>query len=167
MIAAPSRIVAKRRYSLLISTSTFPPRPDDPYPRFVFDLAAALTCHAKITVLTPSLPGIPKRERWGALDIVRFDYFWPSRLQRLAHGNGMRDNLRGSTLAKAQVVPLLLAQALQLRNLIRSKSIDIVNSHWMVPQGLTTAWVKSMGVPFRHVLHIHAADVYLLQEGCG
>jgi glycosyltransferase involved in cell wall biosynthesis len=32
----------------------------------------------------------------------------------------------------------------------------------MVPQGLTTAWARGRRPRFRHVLHVHAADVYLL-----
>jgi glycosyltransferase involved in cell wall biosynthesis len=40
----------------------------------------------------------------------------------------------------------------------------VVNAHWIVPQGLTAAWALGKRRKAKLVLHIHAADVYLLRR---
>lgn len=147
----------------LISTSTFPLPTEEGIPRFVFDLACALTAECRVTVLAPDAPGAPRVEAKGAVDIRRFTYFLPRRQQRLAYGNGMRNNLR-SHFVKLQVPTFLLSQARALRQAIRELDIDVVNSHWLVPQGLTSARVLGSRRRVVHVLSVHAADVYLLDR---
>jgi glycosyltransferase involved in cell wall biosynthesis len=149
---------------VLISSSTFPIRPDDGLPRFVYDLGEALAARCVVTSLVPAAPGAPGRERMGGVEVRRFTYFLPPGLQRLAYGNGMRDNLRVSLLARLQPPPFVVAQAWATRSLCVSQSIDVVNSHWMIPQGLSTALARGRRPRFGHVLTVHAADVYMLRS---
>ena len=150
-----------RRLRALVTTSTFPVDEGDGVPRFVQDLARALAAHADVTVLAPDAPGARRSEVVGGVRVKRFSYFRPRSLQRLALGHGMRENLRASWLAKAQVPAFLAAQAAATRSLIREEAIEVVNAHWIVPSGLTSAWAcRTRGVPL--VLQVHAGDVYLL-----
>jgi hypothetical protein len=125
---------------ILISTSTFPHELDAGLPRFVNDLAEALSELMEVTVLAPDSPGAAKTEQVAKVDVRRFTYFRPRRLQRLALGQGMRDNLRASWLARVQVPAYLAKQAFETRRLIRRGGFDLVFAHWIVPQGLTAAW---------------------------
>ena len=138
-----------RPLRVLITTSTFPIHLDDGHPRFIYDLADALAAHAEVTVLAPDSPDAVRRERMGALDVHRFSYFPLRNLQRLALGRGMRDNLRASWLARFQVPLYLLRQALAIRALVRRLRIDVVNAHWLVPQGLTAAWARGRRPRFK------------------
>lgn len=151
---------------ILVSSSTFPVHLGDGTPRFVYDLAESLAEHAEVTVLAPDAPGALQNERLGSVDVRRFSY-WPCRdRQQLAAsaGRGMRDNFRQSWLARVQLPCFLYRQARVLRSLVRRERIDVVNAHWLIPQGLTTAWALR-GLPdVRLVLHIHAGDVYLLRN---
>lgn len=149
---------------VVISTSTFPIRASQSQPRFVGDLAEELSKHCPLTVLAPGYSGMSNKERHGRVDVRRFTYFHPSGWQRLAYGNGMRQNLRESALAWLQVVPFLCSQFYALRRLVSAESIDVVNSHWMIPQGLSAALVRACGCRFGHVLSVHAADVYMLAK---
>ncbi len=149
---------------LLVSSSTYPLRPDDGIPRFVHDLAEALAERCPVFALAPDAPGVPRRQRLGRVEVRRFRYFWPPSAQRLAYGHGMRDNLRASWLARLQPPSLLLAQALATHRLAREEGIDHVNSHWLVPSGLATALARGARPRFGHLLTVHAADVYLLQR---
>lgn len=151
---------------ILVTTSTFPVKTDDGIPRFILDLALALSHYADVTVLAPDAPGAALRERLGNVEVQRFSYFWPRSRQRLAISNqgGMRDNMRGSLLAKIQFPLFLLRQAANLRRLVYQRSFDVVNAHWLVPQGLTAAWVLRGSHDVKLVLHVHAGDVYLLQK---
>lgn len=148
---------------LLISTSTFPLRDGDGLPRFVYDLAEALTARADVAVLAPGAPGAAAHETMGALDVHRFTYFRPAGWQALAYGEGMRQNFRASAAAKLQPGPFLWRQARALRRLVHTHRADVVNAHWLFPQGLTAAWVRGR-TPFRHVLSVHAGDIYLLEK---
>jgi glycosyltransferase involved in cell wall biosynthesis len=148
---------------VLISSSTFPLRPSDGLPRFVYDLAEELTSHCEVAALVPHAPGAPLAERMGNVDVRRFVYFLPTRWQSLAYGSGMRDNLRGSWLAKLQPLPFVVAQARAIRGIVRERGIEIVNSHWLVPQGISAALARRGAVRFGHVVTVHAADVYLLR----
>jgi glycosyltransferase involved in cell wall biosynthesis len=149
---------------ILISTSTFPHELDAGLPRFVNDLAEALSELMEVTVLAPDSPGAAKTEQIAKVDVRRFTYFRPRRLQRLALGQGMRDNLRASWLARVQVPAYLAKQAFETRRLIRRGGFDLVFAHWIVPQGLTAAWAvgRTRRVPL--VLHVHGGDAYLLKE---
>ena len=149
---------------VLISASTFPLHPDDGLPRFVLDLAQALTPGCEVTALVPDAPGVARRERLGEVEVRRFTYFRPRRLQALAYGHGIRDNLRGSLWAKLQPPPFVWMQTRATRALVRSEGIEVVNSHWLIPQGLSTALARGSSGRFRHVLSVHAGDVYMLRR---
>lgn len=150
---------------VLLTSSTFPVALDDGIPRFIYDLAEAIGKRVDVTVLAPGAPGAAREEKLGSVDVRRFTYFWPRRLQMLALGQGMRDNLRGSWLARLQVPGFLLRQALSTRALARQRDVDVVNAHWIVPGGLTAAWARGRKRRrFRLVLHVHAGDVFLLQR---
>lgn len=149
--------------SVLITTSTFPYRQGDGQARFVLDLATALSEQASVTVLAPHATGAHTRERIGSVTVRRYRYFFPGSAQRLSYGVGMRHNLEQSWLARIQVPFLVVAQLLATVSAVLLLKPSVINAHWLVPQGLTTAVVSRLfGVPM--VLHAHAADVYFLRR---
>ena len=76
----------------------------------------------------------------------------------------MSEKFRGSLLAKMQLPPFLLRQAAALRRIVRRDEIDVVNAHWIIPQGLTSVWALRGLDRVKLVLQIHAGDVYLLNR---
>jgi glycosyltransferase involved in cell wall biosynthesis len=147
---------------VLLTTSTFPLEPADGTPRFVLDLAEALSAHCGVTVLAPGAPGARAVERWGEVSVVRFAYFRPEAWQRLAYRDGIDTNLRRSWLARVQAAPFVLAEAAAVRRLVAREAIDVVNSHWIVPQGLAAALARGRGRRFPHVVSLHGGDVHAL-----
>ena len=147
---------------VLLTTSTFPLAPDDGTPRFVLDLAQSLAASCPVTVLAPGAPGTAARERWGDVSVVRFAYFRPQAWQRLAYADGIEVNLRQSWLARLQAAPFVLAQARAVRRLVERERVDVVNSHWIVPQGLAAALARGRGRRFAHVVSLHGGDVHAL-----
>lgn len=131
-------------------------------PRFVYDLADALGRYAHVVVLAPDAPGAKRRERMGSVDVRRFRYFLPASLQRLALGRGMPDNLGRSWLARFQVPWFLLRQTMETRRLVDEERIDVINAHWLLPQGLTAAWARRGRRTARLVLHAHGGDAHTL-----
>lgn len=146
---------------VLIATSTFPLDPHDGSARFILDLAASLSSSTEVMVLAPHAPGAQRRERIGRVHIRRFRYAFPPSFQRLAYGPGMTANIDRSLVARLQVPLLLLSQFWAMMTCCIRWRPDVVNSHWLVPSGFTAALLKKV-LGFKHVLHVHAADVYFL-----
>lgn len=147
---------------ILVFASTFPNSElDGSRPRFIYDLAEALGAHADVAALVPHHPGAPFRERMGSVDVRRFRYWWPASAEALTPN--MRQRMQTSLLARMQVPFFFAAQLLGLARTVRDGSWDVVNAHWIIPQGLTAALVRSLpGFRFRLALHVHAGDVYML-----
>jgi glycosyltransferase involved in cell wall biosynthesis len=151
---------------VLISTGTFPLREGDGLPAFVHSLARHLGHLCEVSVLAPGAPGALAHERWDDVEIERFSYFLPRSAQRLAYGSGMAPNLRRSWLARIQPPGFWYAQVRALRRLLSRGRFDVVNSHWLVPQGLSAAWVRGIS-GFPHVATVHGGDAYLLARAPG
>lgn len=149
---------------VLVTASTFPGSElDGSVPRFILDLATALADHAQVLVLAPHMPGARRREWLGPVEVHRFRYAWPETRETLAPN--MRQQIRSSIWSALQIPAFLVAGTLSLRRLVRQEAVDVVNAHWLVPQGLTAAVARGMpGRDFRIALHVHAGDVYLLSR---
>ncbi|MEE9456804.1 MAG: glycosyltransferase [bacterium] len=150
--------------SLLICSSTFPlGEGDRRTARFVYDLAAALTERFQVTALAPHHPGAALAEKLGDVEVRRFKYFLPSRLERLADGTGIMANAKRNPLARSQTPFLLWWFRRAVRRLTRNYRFDAVNTHWIVPAGWAAGPVAAdAGVP--HILTVHAADVFFLKR---
>jgi glycosyltransferase involved in cell wall biosynthesis len=145
-------------------TSSFPRFAGDLAGGFVHDLAHHLLAHnLQVTVLAPHAPGLPIREEMDGLQVYRFRYFVPSRYERLAYGSGIPTNVRHSLLARLQLLPFAWTQWIALRRLVQQERVDLINSHWLMPQGLTGALARRQyRIP--HVCTVHSAGVQALQR---
>jgi glycosyltransferase involved in cell wall biosynthesis len=146
----------------LIVTSTFPRWKNDATPSFVFELSNRVAERFEVSVVAPHHPGSKKRERMGKLDVRRFQYFLPSRLEKLCYGGGMLPNMRKSVLARIQLLFLLLAEFIFLRKIVKKEKIDLIHAHWILPHGLLCAFFKKkLRVPL--VVSAHGSDVFALR----
>ncbi|NQT96053.1 MAG: glycosyltransferase family 4 protein [Candidatus Omnitrophica bacterium] len=149
---------------LLIVTSTFPgSRTDIISARFVYDLAVSLAAYYDLHVLAPSSADSADFESIDGVKIHRFSYFLPKRFQGLATGEGILANIRENKLLAFQIPFFLLSQFFNLVRIVRKERIEIVNSHWIIPQGLITAMFKRL-LGIRHILTIHAAGIFALKR---
>jgi len=144
---------------ILIVASSFPRRPGDWAGVFILNLGRALVrLGHEVGVLSPHVGGSPGRETMEGVEVYRFRYAWPERLETLAYGQGMINNVRENPLRFFLIVPFVLAQAIRLRRMARG--VDIVNAHWLIPQGIAAALAA---VPF--VLTLHGSDVNIRFRG--
>jgi glycosyltransferase involved in cell wall biosynthesis len=152
---------------VLICTSTFPLRREDRRTaRFVYDLAAALAERFDVTALAPHHPGAPLAENLGPVAVRRFKYFLPSALERLADGTGIMANVKRNPLTAMQGPLLLWWFRRAVRRLLQNYRFDAVNTHWIVPAGWAAGRVAA-DAAVRHILTVHAADVFFLKRAPG
>jgi len=150
-----------RRKRVLVLASTFPRWDGDTEPPFVFNLSRDLAHYFDVTVLAPHAEGARSRESLDGLEVERFRYFWPARLQQLAYG-GMLPNLRRNRWLWFQVPLFLAAEFAAAYRLARRQQFDVIHAHWLVPQGIVAAALnRATGTPV--VLTAHGGDVHGLR----
>jgi len=82
-----------------------------------------------VTVLAPGVSGYPTSDALEGVQIYRFPYFYPPKLQRLAYAGGMLANLRRTWLAKVQVPLLFLAMVWAIKRY--QECFDLIHCHWL------------------------------------
>jgi glycosyltransferase involved in cell wall biosynthesis len=143
------------------------------YPRWAGDSVAPflgslgrslVEAGCEVDVLAPGDgAALPRRDTIEGVAVHRYGYFWPRRLERVAYGRGIPTNVRQSLLAKLQLPAFVLCQLGALGRLARRRRYDVVNSHWLLAQGLTCGVIRhGLGVP--HVATVHAADIFALRR---
>jgi glycosyltransferase involved in cell wall biosynthesis len=150
-------------HRVCILTSSFPQFVGDTHAgSFILGLAQGLSAKGLETVvLAPHAPGLERNEKMGAVNVRRFRYFPAERWQQLCYGSGVLWNLRKRPLARLQVPLFLISQMVALRSLVHKQRIHVVNSHWMIMQGLVGAAMRR-GWQVPHVMTIHAAELFAL-----
>jgi glycosyltransferase involved in cell wall biosynthesis len=133
-------------------TSSFPRWDGDTSGLFVLDLAAGSGLDAH--VLAPHAPGAARAEMLAGVGVRRFRYA-PDRLEQLAYGGGIPDNLRRPARAPL-LAPFLLAFWIAARAEVRRLRPDVVHAHWWAPAGVVAA---RLGVPW--VVTVHGSDARL------
>ena len=127
----------------------------DAYVPFVHYLAKDLAKRHTITVVASRDKGALPRETMDGVHIRRFNYFFPSGLQRLTYRGGMMESYRDSFLSKVQLPFFFLSF---LFNAFRPcRQCDLIHAHWSF-----TGFVALLLEPFHHkpiVVTLHGADV--------
>lgn len=146
---------------LLILTSSFPFHKGDYHGNFVyFHALGQVKIGNEVHIVCPHIPDTPFEETIDGIIIHRFPYFYPYQLQKIASNTGLYSGLKNSKLAVLQV-PLFFVFEFYYANKIISKyHIDLIHSHWIVPQGLIGSVCKRIWkIP--HVISSHVLDANL------
>lgn len=147
---------------IVIVSSSFPRYIDDHAGIFVYNLAQHLVeTGADVHVLAPADDTSSPKSTWDGINVHRFRYSPPGIPHKLCYGSGIPDNLQRSVLAWLQI-PLYSARLpFVLKRLIDRERIDVVNSHWLLMQGVIGSTLKRWtGTP--HVCTVHAGELSLL-----
>ncbi|MFT7462236.1 MAG: glycosyltransferase involved in cell wall biosynthesis [Pseudohongiellaceae bacterium] len=140
------------RPTLSVITSTWPRNPQDITGRFLADLVFALPLPCEIVCPDDPEHGLP------ALPTAR--------LQRFAnhgvfYGAGAMGNFASKNVSSVNIARTMTSM---LRTaLASSRKCDVIFSHWAVPGGLIGALCRRI-TSRPHVLLLHSADVYWLEQ---
>ena len=147
----------------LVLASTFPRWKNDTTPGFVYELSKRMISKGRsIIVLAPHASNAKKHEFFGGLDVHRFQYFFPSNIQKVAYGAGIIPNVKRSILALIQVPFFLLSEYLAARKLIRQYNPEIIHAHWLIPQGIIAAMLKKKSMKL--IVTVHGSDLFPLKN---
>ncbi|MBS0200374.1 MAG: glycosyltransferase [Proteobacteria bacterium] len=144
--------------TVLVLASTYPRWKGDHEPGFVHELNKRLVSRFNVIALVPDAEGADPDGVVDDVEIVRYRYA-PRRLQTLVYGGGVANNLRQSKWKYLLLPTFIGMQWLAMRRLLRSRQIDVIHAHWLIPQG----WVarKARGVPC--LVTSHGGDLFGLR----
>ena len=151
--------------SILLVTSNFPRWEGDSTTPFVLHLAQHVQETGwRVDVLAPHAEGAERTEMLEGIRVERFRYMWPASQQTVCYQGGALINLRDRPSNKAKLPMLVAAEWGAVLRRIRARRYDLVNSHWILPQGFVGALTaRPMHVP--HVITVHGGDIFALRGG--
>jgi glycosyltransferase involved in cell wall biosynthesis len=148
---------------LMVIVSYFPKHKDDPGD-FVYDLTKKLKEKGfNISVLTPHVINSKFKENINGLEVYRFPYFYPFEFQKLAYGSGIPYNLKNSYLAKIQTPLFFLSELFFAIWVIRKEKVEVIHSHWLLPQGLVGAICRNI-FGISHIATLHSSEITLVKK---
>lgn len=153
----------RRFRRILFVTSNFPRWEGDTTTPFVLHLAQDLQeLDWNVSVLAPHAEGAARRETMGGIQVDRFRYMWPESAQTVCYEGGALLNLRSNPGNFAKLPGLVAAELWSLMLELSRGSVDLVHSHWILPQGFT-AGLASRITRVPHVATVHGGDVFSLR----
>ena len=151
---------------VLVLATTYPRWKNDSTPRFVFDLNRQLAQKVETWVLVPHFDGAEYSEEMDSVRIIRFPYFFPTKLQRLCYEGGIVPNLQTSWLARFQLPFFLLFQFFAILKAVRKHKINFIHCNWIIPQGLFSLLIhKMLKIPY--LLTALGGDVFAFRNTPG
>lgn len=149
---------------VLILTSSFPQNENSYEGGFIFELGKKLLIHGFTPlVLAPHFPGGKKHEVLSGISVSRFPYFYPYHYERLAYGSGILFNFKKYPYVFFSVIPFILAEFVGSLRLIVKNDIDLIHTHWLLPQGFIGALMHYFfHIP--HVATVHGSDLAMLKN---
>jgi glycosyltransferase involved in cell wall biosynthesis len=145
--------------TLLVLASTYPRHARDHEPSFVHELSRRLLAHFDVVVLTSRSPGASRLEWLDSIEVHRYAYA-PRGLETLVYGGGIATHLKRTPWKWLLVPGFVFAQWLAARRIMKSRRIDLVHAHWLLPQGWIARVLRtSTGAP-AYVVTAHGVDVY-------
>lgn len=123
-------------------TTIYPLFPGDIQGIFVHRLARTLAKSGlEIHVVAPHSKGAKHEDCMDGVNIHRFQYMFPERLQTLAYHPGIPENMK-KPLNKPQILTFTLAMSFKLMQVIRRHKIQLINAHWALPSATVSVWLK-------------------------
>jgi len=152
------------RGRILCVTSNFPRWTGDSTTPFVLHLAQDLQeIGWQVNVLAPHAKQTAMRETLGGVQVERFRYLWPSKLETVCYQGGALINLRKNRANYLKLPALVSSECLSLaRRLIKGK-YDLLHSHWILSQGFSGILTAGLS-GISHVTTVHGGDVFGLQS---
>jgi len=143
--------------NILILTLSFPRHEDDLPGRFVLDLVKELRGRGhKISVVCAARRDESTQEKLDP-DVLRVGRILPGFL-RFSADSSVLSQVSNSYLGKLRMITFFVLQVFHSVKLGRDRSIDVINSHWLLPQGLSGAIAAEI-LSRPHVVSIHAGGV--------
>ena len=142
---------------------SFPRFAGDTHGPFVKRLSEELARRGhEVHVLVPYDPALVP-DPASPLTVHSFRYVWPGRWHRLGYSRTLRRDVGMKLLAWLQAPLYFLFAERALRRLIRTRGIELVHAHWILPNGFVAARAAgAAGIPY--AVTLHGSDVFMAER---
>jgi glycosyltransferase involved in cell wall biosynthesis len=145
---------------ILCPTYWYPSYADDTQAIYVHDINRHLVRQGhRVFVITPGRPGVPERETFDGVEVIRFPFQLP---ESLTYGRVAQSKV--TMMARLhRLITMARYLLAQYRHSViegRRLGIQIVHGHWAIPTGpALVAAARRLKVP--SVITLHGGDVYV------
>lgn len=149
---------------IILLSSSYPSVKEEVSRDFMTDFADSLMRrNIRVFVICPHKPGLPFGELSKNISIIRFPYWFTLSGQRLGEKGGIIASLAKSPIISLQIIPFIICQFIVVLKTIRREQIDLIHSHWIIPQGFVGAMVR-LCTRIPHVTSIHGTDIHFIHK---
>lgn len=108
---------------------------------FIVQLTKRISEYYQIAVLAPTDKGAKMEETIDGIKIYRHKQFFTTRLG-IAYGSGIIPNIKKNKMLALLIPFYLFYQLIHLIKIIRYEKIEIIQAHWVIPQGFIAILYK-------------------------
>lgn len=149
---------------ICILTHTFPRFSGDTVAPFMHGVAESIQkAGNKVFVLTPFTPGFKRKKTDQKYKIITYKYVFPDSLHRLGYSQTLINDVELKTIMWVLSPLMYFFGTIALIRLIKKEKIDIVNAHWILPNGFI-AGVAKIFTGVKVVSTLPGSDVYMAQK---
>lgn len=152
---------------ILIVTSGFPLWKTEGLNVFMLEFAQAIAKNYEVFVLAPFSKKAKRVETIGNITVYRHNQF-PFINAELAYGSGIVGNIKKNPLLLFAVPFYFILQVWAIRKIVKKHTIEIVNAHWIIPQGVTSVIYKKLfNRKIKIMSTVHGSDFNALNNFIG
>ncbi|MCC9077574.1 glycosyltransferase [Litorilinea aerophila] len=139
-------------------TSSYPVDANDGSARFIHSMAQALVDRGHHVDVV--LPYQARLKKWpDKVRLFPFHYIWPASLAIMGYAQATHSDKKLRRLAYALAPGFAMQQIRTLLQLHRKFRYDVLHGHWVIPNGVTAAWVsKHIKRPL--LISLHGSDIF-------
>lgn len=145
-------------------THTFPRHKKDFAAPFMDGVASGIVeAGNEVFVLTPLTPGFKRKKTDQKYKIITYKYVFPDSLHRLGYSQTLSNDMELKTVMWLLSPLMYFFGTIALIRLIKKEKIDVVNAHWILPNGFI-AGVAKIFTGVKVVSTLPGSDVYMAQK---
>lgn len=145
-----------KKNKILITTSSFPKNKKNSH--WLLTFCQKMSKKFDIYVLTGQSEN-SKFEKWGKIKIYRHN-ITPFGNFGLLNENGILPNIKKNHLLILLIPLYIISQIYSINKIVSKEKIDMIHSHWVLPQGLIAViYKKIMNKKVKILCTIHGSDI--------
>ena len=126
---------------IAVLTSSYPRFPGDGTAPFVMSISSQLVEQGHdVRVVAPYDPEVKRMDPKG-VELHRFRYIWPEKLNIMGHARALRADVSLHPLAFFLLPFYMCAALIKMLIVTQHQNSDLIHVHWVLPNGLIAAFV--------------------------